>query len=555
MLGALTPERLDRVLAPKLDAAWHLHELTQGEDLAAFVLFSSLSGLLGSPGQANYAAANAALDALAHHRHAQGLAACSLAWGYWAEKSGMTAALSAADLARMRRAGLLPLASDQGLALLDAALRRPEALLVPARFDLAALAQNPGALPPLFRGLVRAQTARPIAATAGAASLAQRLLSLPAAERERALLDLVRAEAAAVLGLAAPAALEVNRPLQEYGLDSLMAVELRNRLATATGLRLAATLLFDHPTPAALSRFLAAQLLGRAAEPPSVAAPRLPVGEDEPIAIVSMSCRFPGGVRTPEDLWSLLVEGRDAISGFPDNRGWDLASLYDPDPDAAGKSYTRDGGFVYDADRFDPAFFGISPREALTVDPQHRLLLETSWEALERAGIDPASLNGSQSGVFVGVMYNDYASRFTHMPAEHEGLYRHRQRIQRRLRPHRLHLRLAGSCHQRRHRLQLLAGGHPSRRAGAAPGRMQLALAGGVTVMATPGTFVMMGPTARAPPMAAASRSPPRPMARAGPKAPACCCSSACPTRGVTAIPCWPCSRARPSIRTAGARA
>ncbi len=187
VLGALTPERLDRVLAPKLDAAWHLHELTQGQDLAAFVLFSSVSGLLGSPGQANYAAANAALDALAHHRQAQGLAACSLAWGYWAEKSGMTAALSAADLARMRRAGLLPLTSDQGLALLDAALGRPEALLVPARFDLAALARNPGALPPWFRGLVRAQTARPVAAAAGAASLAQRLSSLPAAERERAL--------------------------------------------------------------------------------------------------------------------------------------------------------------------------------------------------------------------------------------------------------------------------------------------------------------------------------------------------------------------------------
>ena len=319
VLGALTPERLDRVLAPKLDAAWHLHELTQGEDLAAFVLFSSVSGLLGSPGQANYAAANAALDALAHHRHAQGLAACSLAWGYWAEKSGMTAALSAADLARVRRAGLLPLTSDQGLALLDAALRRPEALLVPARFDLAALAQNPGALPALFRGLVRPRTTRAVAATAGATSLDQRLLSLPAAERERTLLDLVRAEAAAVLGLAAPAALEVNRPLQEYGLDSLMAVELRNRLATATGLRLAATLLFDHPTPCGAVAVFGGATISAAlrAEHSSVAAPRLPVGEDEPIAIVSMSCRFPGGVRTPRTCGACWLRGGTPSPAFP----------------------------------------------------------------------------------------------------------------------------------------------------------------------------------------------------------------------------------------------
>ena len=250
VLAALTPERLDRVFAPKLDAAWHLHDLTQDKDLAAFVLFSSLSGLLGAPGQGNYAAANAFLDALASHRHAQGLAASSLAWGYWNQASGMTGGLQAADIARMRRGGILPISSEQGLALLDAALGRPEALLVPARFDFGTLAAA-GEVPALLRGLVR--TRRSATNAAAASSFAQRILSLPESERERTLLDFVRTEIAAVLGLVSPSQLDIDRPLQEIGLDSLMAVEIRNRLAAATGTKLPATLLFNYPTVSAIS--------------------------------------------------------------------------------------------------------------------------------------------------------------------------------------------------------------------------------------------------------------------------------------------------------------
>ncbi|WP_394849564.1 SDR family NAD(P)-dependent oxidoreductase [Pendulispora brunnea] len=243
LLTSLTPERLHSVLRAKLDAAVHLHELTRSLDLSAFILFSSLSGVLGGPGQANYAAANAFLDALAHHRIAQGLPALSIDWGFWADRSGMTAHLDPRDLQRMARSGLRPLSADEGLALFDAALARPEPALVAARLDLAAL----------DRAEVRPAVARE--------ALAQQLLALPAEGRERAVLDVVRAQIASVLGLPSANTLEAHRPLQELGLDSLMAVELRNRISSATGLSLQVTLLFAHPTPHALAAALTEKLL------------------------------------------------------------------------------------------------------------------------------------------------------------------------------------------------------------------------------------------------------------------------------------------------------
>ncbi|MFI2430037.1 SDR family NAD(P)-dependent oxidoreductase, partial [Streptomyces sp. NPDC018955] len=189
------------------------------------------------------------------------------------------------------------------------------------------------------------------------------------------------------------------------------ATELRNQLNTLTGLRLPATLVFDHPNALAVTEHIEEKLAGpgiRSTASGRTDASDRPV-DDEPIAIIGMACRYPGGVTSPEDLWRLVVDGVDTVSDMPDDRGWDLEGLYDPEPGAEGKSYTRRGSFLHDAAQFDPGFFGISPREALYMDPQQRLLLETSWEALERAGIDPASLKGSRTGVFAGVMYHDYA--------------------------------------------------------------------------------------------------------------------------------------------------
>ncbi|MEU6665901.1 SDR family NAD(P)-dependent oxidoreductase [Streptomyces sp. NPDC046727] len=413
LLTDQTPERLAAVLRPKADAGWHLHELTRDLGLAAFVLFSSAAGTVDGAGQSGYAAANAFLDALAAHRRHHGLPAHSLAWGFWEQRTGLTAHLTDADVERMARAGVRPLPTEQGLRLLDAALATDESLLLPVGLDLAVLRRATD-VPAVLRGLVPARARRTAASRTDSGSLADRLAALGPAERDAALMELVRTHVAAVLGHGSDMTLDPRRSFREVGFDSLTAVELRNRLGNAVGLRLPATLVFDHPDAGALVGHLRTELFGALAEDAAESA--VPGPDDEPVAIVAMACRYPGGVSTPEELWRLLADGGDGIGAFPADRGWDLDGLYDPEPGKAGHCSTRQGGFLYDAADFDPDFFGIGPREALAMDPQQRLLLETSWEALERAGIDPHSVRGSRTGVFAGVMYHDYGSRLRRVP-------------------------------------------------------------------------------------------------------------------------------------------
>ncbi|WP_157382811.1 type I polyketide synthase, partial [Nonomuraea coxensis] len=259
----LTPDRIASVLAPKGDAAWHLHELTSDRPLSMFVLFSSVAGVLGNAGQGNYAAANAFLDALAEHRHALGLPAVSVAWGLWDTASAMTGTLDQADLARLARAGIAPLTADQGLALFDAALTTPDPLMVAARWDNAGLRARAerGDLPPVLTGLVRApRRAAPQARTAPAATAGpgptELLAGMTEADGRAHLTQLVRGHVAAVLAHSSPDQVEVDRVFNELGFDSLTAVELRNRLGADTGLRLPATLVFDHPTVTSLADYL-----------------------------------------------------------------------------------------------------------------------------------------------------------------------------------------------------------------------------------------------------------------------------------------------------------
>ncbi|MEU0398444.1 type I polyketide synthase, partial [Streptomyces sp. NPDC006208] len=258
VIGSLTPERLDAVLRPKVDAVLNLHELT-GE-VSAFVVFSSLAGTLGTPGQANYAAANAFLDAFAGRRHAQGLPAVSLPWGLWQRTGTMTEDLGGADRTRLARGGVVPLSDQDGLELLDAALALEEPFVVAARLDIAALRNAAAPVPPLLRTLVGGRPRR--TDRAAAVPLAQRVADLPESEREEVVLDLVRSEVAAVLGHSSAKSVQPDQAFGDLGFDSLTAVELRNRMNKATGLRLPATLVFDYPTPTVLAQRVLKDLPG-----------------------------------------------------------------------------------------------------------------------------------------------------------------------------------------------------------------------------------------------------------------------------------------------------
>ncbi|XVS67795.1 SDR family NAD(P)-dependent oxidoreductase [Actinosynnema sp. CA-299493] len=459
---------MDRV---KAEAAHALHDLTRDLPLTAFVLFSSIVGVTGNPGQAGYAAANAALDALAECRRAEGLPVTAVAWGPWAG-AGMADGVSDG----LTRRGLRPLDPAVAVAALHDAVASAEPAVVIADVDWSRFASVLRA--PRPSGLLDAIVPAEPAAVADTPIRAD----APAAERRRAALALVRAHAAAVLGHTTPNAVRPDTAFRDLGFDSLASVELRNALGAAIGHRLPAGVLFDHPTPRALAERVERLVFGDAA--PVTEERARPV--EEPIALVGMACRLPGGVRTPDELWDLVARGGEAISGLPTSRGWDLDALR-----AAG--VVDRGGFLHDADRFDAAFFGISPREALAMDPQQRLLLETSWEAVERAGLDPHALRGTGTGVFVGASHQEYGPR---LDAAGENVAGHlltgghtsvaSGRIAYALGLEGPALTVDTACSSSLVALHLAAQALRS-------GQCDLALAGGVTVMASPGVFVEFG--------------------------------------------------------------
>ncbi|WP_234334874.1 type I polyketide synthase [Streptomyces sp. NRRL S-118] len=451
-LSDTTPAALAHAVHTKTDLVTRLEAVLEDTELDAFVVLSSVAGVWGGTGQGGYAAGAAHLDAFAERRRARGLPFTSVAWTPWrgheaaASEDGESAAARETIIAGMSRAGLTPLDPRRAVDALFRAVGRGVGTVTVAeadweRFVAAREAVRPSAL---FDGLPATRRSRVVAAGSGAhagagavagadaspatgagsddrreAPEVVRLLADKSDEEQlRLLLRMVRSHAATVLGQSSLDAVDARQPFKALGFNSVTAVELRNRLRSATGLTLSASLVFDHPDPAALARHLRDQALehGAASEARTgdalvrSTAPTEPAGDrdSEPIAIVAMACRFPGGVSTPEELWRLLRDGGDAISAFPDDRGWNLEELYDADPDAGGRTYVREGGFLHEAPDFDPAFFGISPREAVAMDPQQRLMLETSWEAFERAGIDPSELRGSRTGVFVGTNGQHY---------------------------------------------------------------------------------------------------------------------------------------------------
>ncbi|WP_431948427.1 type I polyketide synthase, partial [Micromonospora marina] len=432
---------------------------------------------------------NAFLDALAVHRRQLGLPAVSLAWGMW-DTPGMAASIGGNDRARTAGAGLRPMNASTGLELFDAAVGAQRAALVPAAIDVPALrAAAAGAVvPPLLRNLVDVATTRRRAGQGAPGGWADRLTGLSAEDGLAQVDQLIRGLVAQVLGHGGAEAVPADRAFKDLGFDSLTAVELRNRVNGATGLRLTSTLVFDHPSPQVLAAHVYAELAGT--RPGAVTTDEAATGDaDEAIAIVGMACRYPGGVESPDELWKLVSTGGEGIGEFPADRGWDLESLYDPDPDHAGTSYTRHGGFLYGAAEFDPGFFGVSPREALAMDPQHRLLLEASWETFESAGLDPSGLRGSRTGVFAGVIYHDYSTRLMETP-EVEGYIGTGNsgsvlsgRVAYTFGLEGPAVTVDTACSSSLVALHLAAQALRG-------GECDLALAGGVTVMATPGTFV-----------------------------------------------------------------
>ncbi|MFF0001812.1 type I polyketide synthase, partial [Streptomyces avermitilis] len=419
-LTNLTPTQLNNVLRAKAHSAHLLHQLTQHTPLTAFVLYSSAAATFGAPGQANYAAANAYLDALAHHRHTHHLPATSIAWGTWHGNGLATGQVSE----HLRRRGMFAMPPELAVTAVDGAIASGRPSLLVADIDWKklgpVLSSKSSAL---LEDLPQAQgteEARSTVERTESTSLRQLLVGRSRSEQEEELLSLVRTHSAAVLGRDDSEAIPPGRLFRDLGFDSLAAVELRNHLAAQTELALPTTLVFDYPSPTKLAQFLLSEIAEFQPDN-STPLPRPRAELDEPIAIVGMACRFPGGVTSADDFWDLISSEQDAIGGFPTNRGWDLDTLYDPDPDHPGTCYTRNGGFLYDAGHFDAEFFGISPREALAMDPQQRLLLETAWETIEHAGINPHTLHGTPTGVFTGTNGQDHAAHIRQAPSGTEG--------------------------------------------------------------------------------------------------------------------------------------
>ncbi|RDG38080.1 type I polyketide synthase, partial [Streptomyces corynorhini] len=366
VLDGLTPDAFRNVFAAKVAGARHLDELTRNRDLSAFVLFSSFAGTVGSAGQANYAAANALLDALAERRRSEGLPATSIAWGPW---GGGGMAADAGAESRQLRGGVNLLDPDLALDALAACAGDTSATAFVAdidwsRFGSAFTSVRPSSF---LSEVYRAPAGAATTAGTGTGRLTARLRDLAPEARLRELLTEVRTRAAAALGYGGPEQISAERAFRDLGVDSLIAVELRNALAAVTGVVLPTTVVFDHPTPRALAAFLHGELFGAEAAATTVRRATA-VAVDEPVAIVGMACRLPGGVETPEDLWDLLADGRDGIGAFPTDRGWDvLEAVYNRHANEGGQAsaYVRQGGFLTDVGGFDAEFFGVSPREAL----------------------------------------------------------------------------------------------------------------------------------------------------------------------------------------------
>jgi 3-oxoacyl-(acyl-carrier-protein) synthase/acyl carrier protein len=416
LLQELELSQLEAVLRPKVVGGWLLHQLTQKLELDFFVNFSSIASVWGSKGQAHYAAANHFLDGLTYYRRSLGTPSYSINWGPWS--GGGMATVEAMDW--LNKTGVKPLESEKAIVALEKVLvsNSPQTVVADMNWRL-------------FKKLYELEGKRSLLseipldleATDGEGTEEQErqkqkvktelLAKLEAAsneKRQEILMGHIREQVAQVLGLSSSKLPEVNAGFVEMGMDSLMAVELRNQLQKSLNCSVPTTLAFEYPNIISLTDYIYSKVLGWQLQEKEAQSriEALEYTTTEPIAVVGMACRFPGGANSPEKLWQLLSDGVDAITEIPPQR-WNVDKYYDSNPESPGKMSTRLGGFLQeDIAQFDPLFFGISEREAITIDPQHRLLLEVSWEALENTGYIPRRLDNSVTGVFVGITNCEY---------------------------------------------------------------------------------------------------------------------------------------------------
>ncbi|UXA18377.1 type I polyketide synthase [Mycobacterium sp. SMC-4] len=420
-LADLDDAEVARVFAGKVWGAWHLSEAVADRELDFFISTSSIASVWGGFGQTTYGAANAFLDALAWRLRERGIAGVSVNFGPWS--AGMADAESRAKLEQRGIKTLSPIHALAGLADVVATASAPgSAQGMVARVDwtrFLPLYQQAGRRP-IFSEMQRelpdvSAVAGAVLTASGKTELVEKLTNAPVQQRKKLLTDYLRESVADITRVDA-AEIREDTGFFDIGMDSLMAVELRRRIEQGVGHEIPATLAMDHPRLSDVADYLLGDVLGLSEAASRPAQTVLSARTDEPVAIIAVSCRFPGAPN-PEAFWDLLSEGLNAIGEVPEDR-FDIEEFFDSDPDVPGKTYTRFGGFLDGIDGFDPEFFGISPREAVWIEPQQRLVLETVWEALERAGCSPAALRGSRTGIFTGVAANEYAHLLSAEPIE-----------------------------------------------------------------------------------------------------------------------------------------
>jgi len=415
----LSQSDFDTVMAPKVKGSWLLHQHTKDLDLDFFICFSSMASVMGAPGQSNYAAANAFMDALVQYRNKLGMPGVSINWGAWGE-IGMASRMDAKNQAQWHKKGVGQIPVHAGLELFPklCCLPIPQIVVLPVEWNQffhehQQVSSFYDAFKPIEKNEPEEQTKT--------LPLIRQLQDKSDEERNIILANQIKLMVQQIIGLTTEEDIDKDVGLFDLGIDSLMAVELKNQIENSLGITLQSTLIFNYPTIQDITNYLQTEHLGELKEinpsaeiiaetekkEPQLISKASDI-QNEAIAVIGIGCRFPGGANDPDSFWNVLTRGTDAIVAVPSDR-WNMSEYYDPDASVPGKMYTRHGGFLSDIDLFDAHFFGIPPREAIDLDPQHRLLLEVSWEALENANIAPTQLKHSQTGVFVGISTYDYA--------------------------------------------------------------------------------------------------------------------------------------------------